>query len=194
VPNLNQDGEDLILGGYEGGFFKAGSGKVGILRNGCDDPSVWDGSAGINSLLDLIGVPASGRVEFTLKCSATRDASQYTAALLQFKEAKVDKIISAEGGGAAWTIMQQPLRQHYNPACNDIYTSAGLPAMKNEQTDLVSMYLCETTLDAMQIADKVKGPFTQASYAAASVNAGWLFSAQTWGIDYTGSRAPPEEV
>jgi hypothetical protein len=230
VPNLNQDGEDLILGGYEEGFFKTGTGKVGILRNGCDDPSVWNGPTGINGYLTLIGVPASDRVEFTFPCDTTSFASYYPSALLQFKQAGVDKIISAEGGSASWTMMQLEERQHYFPVwlfgdvnnsilnstsapkgplngsygvstavqvystspnakiCNNIFTSAGLAGIKNENTDLVSMYLCETTIDAMQIADKVKGPLTQASYAAASANAGWLFSAQTWGIDYTGKN------
>jgi hypothetical protein len=154
----------------------------------------------------------------------------YSAALLQFKQGGVDKIISTEGGTASWTMMQLEQRQHYTPVwlfgdvnnsilnstsapkntlngsygissavqvyttnpnlkiCSDIYTAAGLPPLETENHDLVAGYLCETTIDAMQIADKVKGPLTQASYAAASVNAGWLFSAQTWGIDYTGKN------
>jgi hypothetical protein len=230
VPNQNQDAVDLVLGGYKDGFFKSGPGKVGILRNGCDDPSVWNGPTGVNSLLDLIGVPASDRSEFTLRCSTASDPSEIPAALLQFKEAGVDKIISAESGTGAGSMMQLESRQNYHPVwlfsdldasilnstsdpkaemngaygvssavqvystspnvkvCNDIYTSAGLAPIMAPQRDLVAVYLCETTLDAMQIADKVKGPLTQASYAAASVNAGWLFSAQTWGIDYTGKN------
>jgi hypothetical protein len=230
VPNLNQAATDMILGGYEEGFFKSGPGKVGILRNGCDDPSVYDGPNGVHSLLDLIGVPASDRSEFTLKCSSTLDPTQYPAALLQFKEAGVDKIIAADNGSTEGSLMQLEARQNYHPAwlfsdynnsilnsvsnpkaemngaygvssavqvystdpnvkvCNDIFTSAGLKPIQTPPKDLVAMYLCQTTLDAMQIADRVKGPLTQASYAAASVNSGRLFSAQTFATDYSGKN------
>lgn len=68
--------------------------------------------------------------------------------------------------------------------CNQIFTAAGLPAMKSVDVDLPAAYLCDEVIQLVQIGAIMGTDATPASYTAAAQKAGNLFTAQTYGVTY----------
>ncbi|WP_182377734.1 hypothetical protein [Nocardioides sp. WS12] len=228
AATLEQAATDLIGGGAEMGFFDI-PGKLGILRNGCDPDSVWDGPNGVYALLKQLGITSDDYVEYKNACDfAVTAGKTATQALLAFKAANVTKVIAGTGSAMEKTVSAQGQRQGFQPAwligdfastiqnttllnndnidgaygvsgtaltyegsesaalCDEIFTGAGLPAMKGIDVDLSAAYHCDAVVQMVQIGalmDK-DAEVTTESYAEAAQKAGNLFSAQTYGVTY----------
>ena len=113
--DLDQAAADMIGGGAKLGFFDI-PGKLGILRNGCDPDSVWDGPNGVHALLGQLGITSKDYIEYKNACDfAVTAGKTATQALLAFKAGGVTKVIAGTGSAMEKTVSSQGQRQGFKP-------------------------------------------------------------------------------
>jgi hypothetical protein len=109
----DENAANLIAGGKADGFFKI-SGKLGILRTGCDPASVWNGPKGYYAQLAAAGVPQSNISTYTTQCNNTGVSTEAPAAVLQMKEASVTHILGMSGN-LEIPVTSIAVKQGYHP-------------------------------------------------------------------------------